>query len=94
MGPQSPAGADASGNKSKPGLGSISGVSPFPYPTATGSGLRVGVEVGVGANVAVGEGVGFDSPPHATETTSDRTTIVTNNGDHCMTKRAPPLQLI
>ena len=64
---------------------SCSGVSPFPSPTATGSGVTIEEAVGLGANVAVGDGVAFDSPPHATEITSNRAAIVTINRDHCMT---------
>ena len=58
-----------------------------------GAKVAVGEGVGLGADVAVGEGSAFDSPPHATETTSNRAAIVTIIGDHCMTETGTSLSI-
>ena len=77
---------------------SVWGVSLLRVLTTTAAGVTVVEGVGLGAKVAVGEGVGlgadvaveegsaFDSPPHATETTSNRAAIATIIGDHCLTE--------
>lgn len=55
--------------------------------------VTVGEGVGLDADVVVGDRVAFDSPPHATETTSNRAAIVTINRDHCMTKTGTSLSI-